>query len=96
VRIVEEALVNARKHSQATDVAVTLSRLDGCWRLVIGDNGQGFDFAGRLSLEELNAAHAGPAVIKERVEAIDGQMWVRSDPGVGSQLDIRVTVQTDD
>ena len=96
VRIVEEALVNARKHSQATDVAVTLSRLDGCWRLVIGDNGQGFDFAGRLSLEELNAAHAGPAVIKERVEAIDGQLWVQSEPGVGSQLDIRIKVQSDD
>lgn len=90
IRIVEEAMVNARKHSGATQVTVTLGSLDGSWRLVVEDNGRGFDFQGRLSQAELKARGAGPAVIMERVQSIGGRLWIQSTPGKGAQLDIRV------
>lgn len=42
-RIVQEALNNAQKHSGATVVSITLSRLDGEVVLMIEDDGCGFD-----------------------------------------------------
>ncbi|MBI1941890.1 MAG: hypothetical protein HYS33_10330 [Acidobacteria bacterium] len=50
VRIVQEALVNVRKHSLARNVLVKLDTQDGLWRLVIDDDGRGFDIIGRMKL----------------------------------------------
>ena len=88
VRIVEEALVNARKHSGATSVTVTLTPSNGACRLVIDDNGRGFDFTGQLSAAELDARRAGPAVIKERVHATGGRLLIQSTPGKGATLEV--------
>ena len=43
-RIVQEGLVNVRKHSRAQQVLVRLSAPDGKWKMVIEDNGTGFPF----------------------------------------------------
>ncbi len=48
-RIVQEALVNVRKHSQANNVVVSFDRNNGAFRVEIQDNGRGFPFSGRLS-----------------------------------------------
>jgi signal transduction histidine kinase len=89
-RIVGEALMNARKHSRATEAKVSLAPLDGGWQLLIDDNGRGFDFTGRLSHEEMAERHTGPAILTERVLEIGGRLWVQSMPGKGARLDIRV------
>lgn len=89
-RIVEEALVNVRKHSGAPAVTVSLSANAGAYELTVGDNGRGYLFAGRLSLAELDARRLGPAIIKERVREIGGHLWIQSAPGNGSQLNISV------
>ena len=88
VRIVQEALANVRKHSGATIVEVRFGAEDGCWKLGIVDNGRGFDFTGRLNLQELMNARVGPGIIKERVQALGGDLTVRSTPGTGSDLSI--------
>jgi signal transduction histidine kinase len=62
-RIVGEALMNARKHSRATEVKVSLAPLDGGWQILIDDNGRGFDFTGRLSHEEMAERRTGPAIL---------------------------------
>jgi signal transduction histidine kinase len=87
-RIVQEALVNIRKHSGATQVLVRFGAHSGLWRLVIEDNGRGFDFLGRLSLSDLNASHTGPVTIKERVRTIGGDLSIESLPGRGANLEI--------
>jgi signal transduction histidine kinase len=87
-RIVQEALVNIRKHSQAQNVLVRLSAAGDLWKLTIEDDGCGFDFAGRLSQEELDEAHCGPAIIKERVRSLAGQLTIESAPGRGARLEI--------
>jgi len=87
-RIIQEALVNVRKHSQARNVMVRFDAQDGNWRLVIDDDGRGFDFVGRLNQAELDAAHKGPLVIKERVRSIGGELVVESGLGRGSRLEI--------
>lgn len=89
-RVVQEGLVNVRKHSGAKSVYVRFGAQDGLWKLVIDDDGGGFPFTGRRTLTELDDLHRGPAVIKERVRAIGGDMVIESSPGHGSRLEITV------
>ncbi|MEP6643976.1 MAG: histidine kinase [Acidobacteriaceae bacterium] len=91
--IVQEALVNVRKHSNARQVTVGLGLLDGKWTLVIEDDGSGFQFSGRLSHGELESLGKGPNVIKERVRLIAGELTVESTPGHGARLEISVPQQ---
>jgi signal transduction histidine kinase len=89
-RIVQEGLVNVRKHSQARTALVRLSARNGNWTLVIEDDGRGFPFAGRLVQKDLDALGKGPLVIKERVRVIAGELTIESTPGQGSRLEISV------
>ena len=89
-RVVQEALVNVRKHSGARNVLVRFEAQDGYWKLLVDDDGCGFDFLGCLTHAELEAAHKGPVVIKERVRSIGGELSVRSTPARGARLDIRI------
>ncbi len=89
-RIVQEGLVNVRKHSQARTALVRLSARNGRWTLVIEDDGRGFPFSGRLSQVDLDALGKGPLVIKERVRVIAGELTIESNPGQGSRLEISV------
>lgn len=57
--IVQEALVNVRKHAHAENVLVTFGHDDGYLRLCISDNGVGFGFEGTLSGIELMKSAKG-------------------------------------
>ncbi len=92
-RIVQEALVNVRKHSQARQVLVRLGTENGNWKVAVEDDGQGFPFSGRLSQAELERMGKGPLVIKERVRVIEGELTIESNPGQGSRLEILVPQQ---
>jgi signal transduction histidine kinase len=89
-RIVQEALVNARKHSRARNILVSLGYKDARCRIVIDDDGRGFDFAGCFSLKDLEAERNGPMVIKERVRSIGGELTIESVPGRGARLEISI------
>ena len=87
-RIVQEALVNVRKHSRARNVLVRLTNTEDTCTLIIEDDGQGFDFEGRLSARELEKRRIGPAIIKERARIAGAQLSVDSAPGVGARLEL--------
>lgn len=87
-RIVQEALVNVRKHSGAQNVVVRFTAHNGRWKLVVDDNGRGFPFAGRFDLAQLDAERKGPLVIKERVRILGAEFAVESTPGRGARLEI--------
>jgi signal transduction histidine kinase len=87
-RIAREALVNIRKHSGARNVVMRFEFSDNRWRLIVDDDGHGFDFSGRMSQSELDAARKGPVVIKERVRSIGGELTIESTKGRGSRLEI--------
>jgi signal transduction histidine kinase len=85
-RIVQEALHNARKYSEARSVAVTLTGGSHGIALTIVDDGVGFD---------VNAAWRkglGLISIRERVEAIGGTFALHSSPGAGTRLEVNVPV----
>lgn len=87
-RIVQEALVNIRKHSHARNVLVRFEARDSKWLLMVDDDGRGFDFNGRLDQSELEARRLGPLIIRERVRNIGGELVVESGPGKGARLEI--------
>jgi signal transduction histidine kinase len=89
-RIVQEGVVNVRKHSKAHRVLVRLASDKERWQLTIEDDGQGFPFAGRFSQDELEAMGEGPLIIRERVRLIDGDLTLESNPNQGARLGITV------
>jgi len=90
LRIVQEGLVNVRKHSGAHHALVRLSSTPSQWSLTLEDDGKGFSFSGRLNHEQLDQIGKGPMIIKERVGLIAGALTVESNPGLGARLEIKV------
>jgi signal transduction histidine kinase len=82
-RIAQEALNNARKHAQATQVAVSLANHNGL-NLVIRDNGQGFN---PLSLTGAESG-LGLTTMHERATLVDGQCRITSQPGTGTEVKV--------
>lgn len=76
-RIVQEALTNVRKHSKASQVALSLKRSGDAATVDIVDNGRGFD----LDAVRLNAPRErrlGLLVMQERAESLGGSLQVES------------------
>ncbi len=89
-RIVQESLVNVRKHSGAHHVLVRLAQRAGNLQLTVEDDGKGFSFSGKLSDAELETSGKGPAVIRERVRLLAGEITIESTPGHGARLEVRI------
>jgi len=89
-RIVQEGLVNIRKHSGAKEGLVRLLDSETHWIVTIEDNGRGFPFSGKWSLADPQGPGKGPTVILERVRLIEGELTIESTPGRGARLEIRV------
>ncbi len=90
LRIVQEGLVNVRKHSGARHALVRLGSSAEKWNLTLEDDGKGFPFSGRLAQDQLEEIGKGPMIIKERVRLIAGELTVESNPGQGSRLEVTV------
>jgi signal transduction histidine kinase len=84
--VVAEALTNAAKHAQASQVNVRAEIADSTLRLSIQDDGiGGADFR----------KGSGLIGLKDRVEALGGQLKVTSQPGSGTSLDIAIRLDDD-
>jgi signal transduction histidine kinase len=90
LRIVQEGLVNVRKHSGARHALVRLGSTPNHWNLTVEDDGKGFPFSGRIDQVEMEQSGKGPMIIKERVRIISGQLTVESNPGQGTRLEVSV------
>jgi signal transduction histidine kinase len=82
-RVAQEALNNAIKHGRADKISVSLRGTPGSVHMSINDNGVGFDS---------RTAPAGVGLISmtERVEHAGGSLQIRSQPGGGTDVDVRV------
>lgn len=81
-RVLQEALTNVVKHAHANRVDVSLSREARKVRLMVADNGRGFDTAVRPILEQ--QAGIGLLGMRERLELLGG--WLEVEPGRGEGL----------
>lgn len=87
-RIVQEALTNAAKHAKATQITVSLSETDGGLRVVVTDNGRGFDPGERRAdgQESNGYEHVGLRQMRERLAGLRGQLTILSRPGAGAEV----------
>jgi signal transduction histidine kinase len=84
-RLVQEGIVNAARHADASMVDVTLSRSDDEIRLRVLDDGRGFRFRGTYDLAALNGMNEGPLTLKERVADLGGDLSLTSSE-TGAEL----------
>jgi PAS domain S-box-containing protein len=88
-RIAQEAMANVAKHARATGVVLTEAEDHGTVRLVIADNGVGFD-QGRLGQPE--GRHLwGLMTMSERAAAAGGHCRIESQPGQGTRVVVEVS-----
>ena len=80
-RIVQEGLGNARRHSGAGHVEVSISQHGGKRVVSVSDDGIGFDEATATSGQ-------GVANMRVRAKAIDGQLSLKSTPGRGTAIEV--------
>jgi signal transduction histidine kinase len=78
-RVVQEALTNVARHSGSRRASVLATALGGKLRLVVEDEGSGFDATAPT-------ARLGLAGIRERVELLGGQLRIESSPGAGTAV----------
>jgi signal transduction histidine kinase len=82
IRVIQEALTNVRKHSGASSAVVRLSERDDSVRIVVEDDGRGFDLTGTLFGRDGYGLHT----MRERMELIGGTLTIESTPGSGTRV----------
>lgn len=82
--VMQEALHNVVKHSQATEVSVLLQADRGELRMRIQDNGRGFKPSKR------NGSGNGLTNMKKRIGDLGGEWRLSSAPGQGTGIEIRI------
>ncbi|QIN80084.1 PAS domain S-box protein [Rubrobacter marinus] len=82
VRVLQEALNNARRHSGASNIRVALRLEDGQVLAEVSDDGRGFD-------PRSSVGGVGMSSMRGRAEALGGQLEVESEPGKGTTVRFR-------
>lgn len=88
-RIVQEALTNSVRHSQARSTSVLVHRKERTILLIIEDDGQGF-FADGWRARALEEGQLGLLGIEERAALLGGSLRVESAPGSGTRLFVEI------
>ncbi len=89
-RVVQECLLNIKKHSQATKVLFRGKKKNHKYVITIKDNGKGFT----MNEAECKAdSHFGLALIHEGVALLDGSVHISSIVGKGTTLEIEIPME---
>ncbi len=78
-RMLQEALANVARHSHANKVDVSLLFEDKTVKIIVQDNGVGFE-------EKRKSNGMGLRTIQERAESIGGQAYIQSELGKGTKV----------
>lgn len=87
LRVVQEALTNVRKHSQARRAVVRIDCSGPAPVLTVEDDGVGFDPARAVETME---GGFGLTSMRERVEQIGATLAVHTAPGEGTVIEVRL------
>jgi PAS domain S-box-containing protein len=88
-RVTQEALTNTLKHAKAENVLILLSCNRDMLKIVIEDDGRGFDVEGTLTSYPMGRAGLGIFGMRERVSAFGGTFSIVSARGDG----VRITIE---
>lgn len=82
LRVVQEGLTNIRRHANAKNIVLRVEDNPKNYRVLIRDDGKGFD-PRQVSPERL-----GLKIMQERAVSVGGRVWVTSETGVGTVVEI--------
>jgi two-component system sensor histidine kinase UhpB len=94
-RVIQEALTNVARHSNATSCRVTLRRKEQVIQGVIEDNGQGFD-SQTVMLSDEKGRGLGLHGMNERIELVGGSLEFDARPAKGTTIFIEVPLQSEE
>lgn len=86
LRVAQEALHNALRHSEAAEVEVSLDRHGSATVLRVTDDGKGFDPLGIRRA----GRHLGLVSMRDRASGVGGTLTVESTPGKGTTIEMEV------
>jgi signal transduction histidine kinase len=89
-RAIKELVNNAAKHGRAKEIIIAVHWRIGSLRVVIDDDGSGFDTAQALAPQHRRGL--GLAGIRERLLTLDGRLAVESKPGEGTRVIVEITL----
>jgi signal transduction histidine kinase len=89
LRILQEALLNARKHAQAQQMVVGLSIDGNALQLIVRDDGRGFS-PSELGARPPDAGGAGLRAMRARAQALGGDFKVQTGPGRGTRVEANI------
>jgi signal transduction histidine kinase len=92
-RILQEALNNVKKHAQATEVNVEIRFTKRQIRLIVHDNGQGFEVPESVTDLASNGSF-GVMGLHERAQLFGGEVAVRSQPQQGTLIEMIIPRQS--
>lgn len=84
---IKEALNNAVKHSEATELCLQIKRQGSRLIVAVQDNGKGFDMA------NTRPEHNGLINMSQRLSELDGNCQVTSHPGKGCRVEFNIPVK---
>jgi len=86
-RLIQEALANVERHANASEAWVELRREGDTIRVLVRDNGTGFDPAARRE------PGGGIALMRQRLRALGGKFNLTSIPGSGTTIEASLPVR---
>lgn len=90
-RIVQEAIRNIRKHSQASKAEVTVKFEQKETAITVKDNGVGFQLLESVG-DLTRAGKLGLAGMQERAQLLGGSLSIQSEPGIGTTIVVKAPV----
>ncbi|SDS98297.1 two-component system, NarL family, sensor histidine kinase DegS [Paenibacillaceae bacterium GAS479] len=93
-RMVQEAFTNALKHASASFVSLELTYQSQMAKIVVQDNGIGFDAELIQARAQINS-HFGLMGMRERVELLEGRFELESANGQGTKITIHIPTGVD-
>jgi len=101
-QVIEHLLENALKFGGSGRITVEVRHSNGYAELVVGDQGPGipaidherifdrFVRLGNVLTRETQGAGVGLFIVKRAVDAMDGEVWVESQPGQGARFHVKL------
>lgn len=90
-RIIQEALRNVWKHSNATRAGIIVEFHDKRIRFIVCDNGKGFNLPNKVA-DLTTLGKLGLAGMQERVQLMGGTMSLQAEPGKGTTITVEAPI----
>ena len=92
LRIIQEALNNTRTHARAEETSVVIRRGENAIRIMIFDDGQGFNSEKQPHPED-STSHFGMSGMEMRAKLLNGTLTINSSSDTGTEVRLELPLQ---